>query len=156
MRLEDASGRTIHDFEYKDGWRSITDGEGFSLTIIDPTGAASSMPDDGLVGHWKLDDGAGATAIDSAGTNNGTVHGNPGWTAGPIGGALSLDGNGDYISLSPVGALAGNNVTVSMWINMSELGAWNTILTQSNLSGDGYYLYTWDGEPTFSVVSGGT
>jgi len=156
IRLEDAIGRTIHDFEYKDGWRSITDGEGFSLTIIDPTGAASSMPDNGLVAYWRLDDGAGATAIDSAGTNNGTVHGNPVWTAGRIGGALSLDGDGDYVSLSPVGALTGNNVTVSMWINMSELGgAWNPILTQSNLSGDGYYLYTWGGEPTFSVVSGG-
>ena len=35
--LEDAIGRTIHDFEYKDGWRGITDGEGFSLTMIDPT-----------------------------------------------------------------------------------------------------------------------
>ena len=154
IRLEDAIGQTIHDFEYKDGWRSITDGEGFSLTIIDPTGAASSIPDDGLVAHWRLDDGAGATAMDSAGTNNGTLHGNPGWTGGRIGGALSLDGDGDYVSLSPVGALAGNNVTVSMWINMSELGgAWNSILTQSDSIGDGYYLYTWSGAPAFSVVS---
>jgi hypothetical protein len=35
--LADAIGRTILDFRYKDGWRSLTDGEGFSLTIIDPT-----------------------------------------------------------------------------------------------------------------------
>jgi hypothetical protein len=35
IKLEDAIGRTILDFNYKDGWRSITDGEGFSLTIID-------------------------------------------------------------------------------------------------------------------------
>ena len=35
ITLEDAIGRTILDFNYKDGWRSITDGEGFSLTIID-------------------------------------------------------------------------------------------------------------------------
>jgi hypothetical protein len=35
ITLEDAIGRTILDFSYKDGWRSITDGEGFSLTIID-------------------------------------------------------------------------------------------------------------------------
>ncbi len=34
--LEDAIGQTILDFDYKDGWRSITDGDGFSLTIIDP------------------------------------------------------------------------------------------------------------------------
>jgi len=36
IRLEDAIGQTILDFDYKDGWRSITDGDGFSLTIIDP------------------------------------------------------------------------------------------------------------------------
>ncbi|MFH1717995.1 MAG: lamin tail domain-containing protein, partial [Planctomycetota bacterium] len=36
IRLEDAVGQTILDFNYKDGWRSATDGEGFSLTIIDP------------------------------------------------------------------------------------------------------------------------
>ncbi|MGB2808261.1 MAG: lamin tail domain-containing protein, partial [Sedimentisphaerales bacterium] len=37
IKLRDAVGRTILDFEYGDGWRSITDGDGFSLTIIDPT-----------------------------------------------------------------------------------------------------------------------
>jgi len=37
IRLQDAIGQTIHDFEYEDDWRSITDGDGFSLTIIDPT-----------------------------------------------------------------------------------------------------------------------
>ncbi|MHC4337129.1 MAG: lamin tail domain-containing protein, partial [Planctomycetota bacterium] len=37
VRLQDAVGQTIFDFEYEDGWRSITDGDGFSLTIIDPT-----------------------------------------------------------------------------------------------------------------------
>jgi len=36
IRLQDAIGQTILDFDYKDGWRSITDGEGFSLTVIDP------------------------------------------------------------------------------------------------------------------------
>ncbi len=34
--LEDAIGRTIHQFEYND-WYDITDGEGFSLEIIEPT-----------------------------------------------------------------------------------------------------------------------
>jgi len=36
IRLEDAIGQTILDFGYKDGWRSITDGDGFSLTVINP------------------------------------------------------------------------------------------------------------------------
>ncbi|MCP4611364.1 MAG: hypothetical protein GY845_21850, partial [Planctomycetes bacterium] len=36
IELEDAIGQTILDFDYKDGWRSITDGDGYSLTVIDP------------------------------------------------------------------------------------------------------------------------
>ncbi len=36
IRLQDAIGQIILDFDYKDGWRSITDGEGFSLTVINP------------------------------------------------------------------------------------------------------------------------
>jgi len=35
IELQDAIGRMILDFRYENGWRSITDGEGFSLTIID-------------------------------------------------------------------------------------------------------------------------
>ncbi|MBN2592591.1 MAG: lamin tail domain-containing protein [Sedimentisphaerales bacterium] len=35
ITLADAIGRTILDFKYKDGWYPITDGEDFSLTIID-------------------------------------------------------------------------------------------------------------------------
>jgi hypothetical protein len=36
IALADAIGRTILDFRYEDGWHSITDGENFSLTIINP------------------------------------------------------------------------------------------------------------------------
>jgi len=36
IELADAIGRTIQDFKYGDDWRPITDGGGFSLTIIDP------------------------------------------------------------------------------------------------------------------------
>ncbi len=36
IRLEDAVGQTILDFKYSDAWREITDGQGFSLTIVNP------------------------------------------------------------------------------------------------------------------------
>jgi len=36
IRLEDAIGQTILNFSYKDGWYDGTDGQGFSLVIIDP------------------------------------------------------------------------------------------------------------------------
>lgn len=37
IRLQDAMGQTVLDFEYKDGWCDITDGDGYSLTINDET-----------------------------------------------------------------------------------------------------------------------
>ena len=36
IQLEDAIGQTILDFSYKDGWYDGTDGQGYSLVIIDP------------------------------------------------------------------------------------------------------------------------
>jgi hypothetical protein len=36
IRLVDASGSKIQEFTYNDGWYELTDGMGFSLTMIDP------------------------------------------------------------------------------------------------------------------------
>ena len=36
VKLEDSTNSTILEFDYKDGWYDITDGMGFSLTIINP------------------------------------------------------------------------------------------------------------------------
>ncbi len=36
IEIQDAAGRTIHGFSYRDDWYRLTDGEGFSLTVIDP------------------------------------------------------------------------------------------------------------------------
>ncbi|MBN2594961.1 MAG: lamin tail domain-containing protein, partial [Sedimentisphaerales bacterium] len=46
IELVDAIGRTILDFGYKDGWYSLTDGEDFSLTIIDPASSDLSSWDE--------------------------------------------------------------------------------------------------------------
>lgn len=39
IELEDSMGTTILNFSYNDDWRSITDGDGYSLTIINPANA---------------------------------------------------------------------------------------------------------------------
>jgi hypothetical protein len=48
IRLEDAVGQTILDFEYNDNWYSLTDGQGHSLTIVDEL---NTHPDD-----WSQED----------------------------------------------------------------------------------------------------
>jgi hypothetical protein len=62
IRLEDAASQTILDFKYSDNWRDITDGGGFSLTIINP-----ANPD---VNSWGEKDSWRASAF---------YGGSPGW-----------------------------------------------------------------------------
>ncbi|MHC4184627.1 MAG: LamG domain-containing protein, partial [Planctomycetota bacterium] len=74
-------------------------------------------PTEGLVSHWKFDEGTGATAYDSAGSYDGTIYG-AARTTGQIGGALQFDGIDDYVGLpdnDPVW-LPQNNFTLSVWV----------------------------------------
>ncbi|MGJ8641227.1 MAG: lamin tail domain-containing protein [Opitutaceae bacterium] len=45
ITLIDGLGNTILDFEYNDSWYGITDGEGYSLTLIDPTADTTTWSD---------------------------------------------------------------------------------------------------------------
>lgn len=52
IRLEDAVGQTVLDFEYSDSWYGATDGRGYALTIID---AAHTDPDNWNEKHaWRV------------------------------------------------------------------------------------------------------
>jgi hypothetical protein len=72
IRLEDALGNAILDFEYKDGWRSITDGDGYSLTIINP--ANTDTLSWGYKDNWR----ASAYVGGSSGTDDSGLIPNPG------------------------------------------------------------------------------
>jgi hypothetical protein len=57
----------------------------------------------GLIAHWKFDEGAGTTAYDSAGDNDGILNGDPEWVAGQIGDyALDFDGDGDCVDFGDI------------------------------------------------------
>jgi len=72
IELQDAIGRTIQNFRYENGWRSITDGEGFSLTIID-----AENPD---LSSWSEKDSwrPSAYADGSPGSDDSGIIPNPG------------------------------------------------------------------------------
>jgi len=77
-----------------------------------------------LVAHWKLDETSGNIAADSSdNANNGTLYGEPVWTAGKIDGAFKFDGVDDYVDL-PIGSLIGSltNCTFAAWVNWSTQG----------------------------------
>lgn len=84
------------------------------------TGDVWSFNTGGLVAWWKLDDGSGNVAADSSGNgNNGTLIGDAGWTAGIVGGAVRLDGDGDYVDLGKEAAFdIDNQITVAAWIKV--------------------------------------
>ncbi len=72
IRLQDAAGRTILDFTYKDNWSPITDGQGFSLTAIDP---ANPDPNSwSRKNAWRASTYAGG----SPGQDDGEIIPNPG------------------------------------------------------------------------------
>ena len=68
-----------------------------------------------LVSHWKFDEGSGTIAYDSAGSNDGTIYGAQ-WTTGKIDGALSFDGNEDYVEVPSSVSFDSTTATWSLWV----------------------------------------
>ena len=75
----------------------------------------------GLVGWWKFDETSGTVAYDSSGNgNHGTLTNGPTWTDGKIGGALSFDGENDYVNLGNVYNNL-DDLTISSWVRCSSI-----------------------------------
>jgi subtilisin family serine protease len=111
--------------------------------------------DEKLFAWWKFDEGNGQTAEDSAGDNDGTLVGNPTWVSGRTGETndYALDFNGsNHVSLSPIGALAGDSVTISAWIKAAstlEADKYYPIVAQYTEEGTGYYFSLYGYYPDF-------
>ena len=68
-----------------------------------------------LIGHWRLDDGAGITAQDAAGSYPGSLRNGPLWVPGKSGQALSFDGADDFVDLGILN-VSGSALTIAAWI----------------------------------------
>ena len=69
-----------------------------------------------LVAHWQFDETSGSIAHDASGNgNNGTLKGDPQWVAGRIGGAIQLDGDGDYVDVGSIGISGVDQRTIAGW-----------------------------------------
>lgn len=60
LKLVDAVGENILEFEYKDGWYPATDGSGHSLVLRDPAGTSHDAFGDPL--SWAISGAAGGSA----------------------------------------------------------------------------------------------
>src|SRR5699024_7924707 len=87
--------------------------------------AVSSLPrvsDEGLVGLWRFDEGAGSIAVDATGTNDGTISGAT-YTTGVSGKALNFDGTNDYVEIAHNAnqLLTGGGI-ITAWFNAGSAG----------------------------------
>jgi CubicO group peptidase (beta-lactamase class C family) len=114
----------------------------FELASIDDltrdlTDIAKNVFDPMLMAHWTLDEAEGMFGVDSAGDNDGTVHGEPHWqpTEGKIDGALEFDGVNDYVSTAFVLNPADGAFSVAAWIRDGAPG--QVIISQLDGHGTG-------------------
>ncbi len=138
--------------------------QALSQTQVDELyGAGVVVEPVGLVSHWKLDEGTGLTAFDSAGANDGVLEGGATWAAGLIGGALGLDGVNDRVVIPSDPSLnMGSAFSISMWIYRNrQTGSYERLFSRSIQSAPGspdfdYYLQIHGDNVIVGVGSTGT
>ena len=100
--------------------------------------------EDGIVAHWRFDEGEGTVAYDSASSNNGSLIGDTNWVDGISGKALYFDGSGDYVDVPNYPDLNPTNaITVAAWFKVNSFpGTWPPILKKHDDTGPhhGYTL----------------
>ncbi|MHC4432302.1 MAG: lamin tail domain-containing protein, partial [Planctomycetota bacterium] len=132
IRLEDAVGQTILDFAYKDGWRSVTDGAGFSLTVIDPTNPDLDSWDD--KDAWR----ASAFVGGSPGQDDSGIIPDPGAVVINELLAHSHDAASDWIEFYNT---TGDPIDISGWfLSDSEMNLFKYEIATGTIIGPGQYL----------------
>ncbi|MHC4526916.1 MAG: LamG-like jellyroll fold domain-containing protein [Planctomycetota bacterium] len=101
-------------------------------------GNLGSFIDPNIMSRWKFDETSGSTAADSVGSNDGTVYGAQWDTGGHIDGALSFDGDGDYINIGD-DVKPSLPISVSMWIEPNSLGTNQFLFENDEYNGSNYY-----------------
>ena len=118
-----------------------------------------------LIAHWKLDESEGDTAEDSAGDNDGTLHGDPLWlpNAGRVEGALLFDGDDDYVDCGDSSDFdITGQITVAAWVNVSAANMdWQTVIAKGDsawrlsTAEDEYrYHFAVTGGPPWNYING--
>jgi hypothetical protein len=87
-----------------------------------------------LVAWWKLDEGEGLTACDSAGNNDGTLTNGPIWTPSGIDGSLIFDGVDDHVSVPNDSSLnPTSQIAISVWVKPTDWTAGHRRIIQKRV-----------------------
>jgi hypothetical protein len=140
------------------------EGTGSGMVLIDDILLHKTAPvipgppaggDQSMVGHWKLDETEGLAAADSSGNeNHGTLVGMDGteWVAGIMGGALMLNGSGQYVDFGNDTSLQlTEELTISTWVKMEPDNADAYMGIGGKLSGNNGYALVRHGSNVFRM-----
>lgn len=125
------------------------------IRIIDGGSMVLSLP---------LDEGSGVIVYDKSGNgNNGAVNSSgTSFVTGKFGTGLHFDGTtNSFVNVTDSNTLdiGTNNLTISMWVNMSSMTGTQTLLTKRNatsLANSGYQLQLQSGTPYLYFCDGST
>lgn len=131
-------------------WFYLRSQAGVRINTADPV-----APRNGLVAHWKFDEGTGGSAADSSGNNlTGTLNGSPTWvSSGRFAKALQFGGptSSQYVSVPDPGtgsvldAGNGSSLSVSFWVYPTSFDTpgydWGVFLAKGGTTGTGRMNY---------------
>ncbi|MBI3411176.1 MAG: fibronectin type III domain-containing protein, partial [Planctomycetes bacterium] len=95
--------------------------------------AAPTAPSGPAAAAYNFDQASGSSLTDLSGNNNtGTLQNSPVWSTGTHGGALNFNGNNQYVEMPNSASLdiSGTNLTLSLWINLSDYGTDEVIVSK--------------------------
>ncbi len=132
-------------------------GLGFCLR---PSPTSATFPPNGLVAHWKFDEGSGTSAIDSSGNGyTGTLINDPQYVPlacleNPYG--LHFDGANDYVDL-PDSVSNVSSFTFAAWVYWEGGGRWQRIFDFGQSTSDYFMLSltSWDDTMRFVIKDNG-
>ena len=106
----------------------------------------------GLVAQYAFD----GNANDSAGSNHGTLQGNPQWVIGYYGNALAFDGTGDWVDCGNDPSLGiSGAVSVTAWINIGAAGISHKVGGNQDGTNGGYKMGILNDKIEFEIRTSG-
>lgn len=114
-----------------------------------------------LVASYGFEAGSGTTALDSTGTNTGTLV-NATWnTTGRYGNALTFNGTSARVSIPDASSLdIGSTGTIEAWVSLTALNRWHALITKGidngGDSGHSYSLEIGDTNRPYCSVGNGS
>jgi hypothetical protein len=122
------------------GWRGKLDDVRIYRDVLDANEVAE-LAVRKPAAHWKLDDGNGQTAIDSAGGHHGTLLNGPSWTVGAVGDGVEFNGSSHVIEAPHHDDLnITDRLTLAAWINTSDFD-WGHVIVHKGTSNLDHVYY---------------